>query len=183
MSAASPPGRSHSDAPTATALEPEPEEQPWWTVDRLKANTALGSGGNRDKALQRVLDGAHIGRWSVGAMLGFGSSGVVIQCADKRLGQVAIKFICSREPDPLRREVAFMQRVAHPNVCRYIEQCTLGGGLFAVILELLDISLAQLVERAPNGQLPEADVTQMSLQILAALQHMHEQQVIHRDVP
>ena len=116
-------------------------------------------------------------------MLGFGSSGVVIQCADKRLGQVAIKFICSREPDPLRREVAFMQRVAHPNVCRYIEQCTLGGGLFAVILELLDISLAQLVERAPNGQLPEADVTQMSLQILAALQHMHEQQVIHRDVP
>ena len=137
----------------------------------------------RDAVLQKVVDARQRGRWKLTAELGRGSAGVVFGSADNRFGQVAIKFSHAEDPKTLKREVTLLQRVAHPHICRYYEHHELHSGLWAVVLELLDGgSLAQLAEQSAQHRLPEADVTQMSLQILDALQFMHGQNVIHRDV-
>jgi serine/threonine protein kinase len=43
-------------------------------------------------------------------------------------------------------------------------------------------SLQQQIAEAPDQRLPEAAVTEMSLQVLQGLYFMHEKGVIHRDV-
>jgi serine/threonine protein kinase len=106
-----------------------------------------------------------------------------VRCTDKRLGAVAIKFASAAEPQRLEREAALMQRVAHPNICSLREHRLLEGGLFGMVLELMDGgSLQQQIAEAPDQRLPEAAVTEMSLQVLQGLYFMHEKGVIHRDV-
>jgi tRNA A-37 threonylcarbamoyl transferase component Bud32 len=139
---------------------------------------------DRLAALQRAADTWSPGRWVLaGQELGHGSSGVVVRCTDKRLGPVAIKFSIAREPLRLEREAALMQRVAHENICSLREHRLLEGGLFGMVLELMDGgSLQQQIAEAPDQRLPEAAVTEMSLQVLQGLYFMHEKGVIHRDV-
>eukprot|EP01047_Picozoa_sp_COSAG01_P015667 COSAG01_NODE_787_length_13598_cov_17.218535_4_plen_860_part_00 len=135
-------------------------------------------------ALQRAADTWSPGRWGLaGQELGHGSSGVVVRCTDKRLGPVAIKFSIAPEPLRLEREAALMQRVAHENICSLREHRLLEGGLFGMVLELMEGgSLQQQILDAPDHRLPEAEVTEMALQVLRGLQFMHEKGVIHRDV-
>jgi hypothetical protein len=138
----------------------------------------------RLEVLQCAADTWCAGRWVLGGQeLGHGSSGVVVKCTDKRLGPVAIKFASAAEPQRLEREAALMQRVAHPNICSLREHRLLEGGLFGMVLELMDGgSLQQQISEAPAHRLPEAAVTEMSLQVLQGLYFMHEKGVIHRDV-
>jgi serine/threonine protein kinase len=165
-------------------VPPEPDGRPGieepWTKEWL-----LGCCETASTALQAALTRLQPGRWTVGTKLGTGSGGVVMQCADGQLGKVAIKFICcctSTDRQRLQREVKLMHRAAHSHVCQCFEHHELHGGLFALVLELLDQTLCQVVKQMPNSRLSETTVTQMSLQILAALQHLHEKDVIHRDI-
>eukprot|EP01047_Picozoa_sp_COSAG01_P066283 COSAG01_NODE_9118_length_2545_cov_352.691742_2_plen_329_part_00 len=138
----------------------------------------------RRAALQAAVDAWNPKRWTLEQReLGHGSSGVVFACTDKRLGRVAIKFSHAAEPQKLEREAALMQRVAHENICALREHRLLEKGLFGMVLELMDGgSLQQQIAEAPDHRLPEAAVTEMSLQVLQGLYFMHEKGVIHRDV-
>jgi serine/threonine protein kinase len=137
----------------------------------------------RRAALQGSLGAWQPKRWKLGDELGHGSSGVVFACTDKRLGRVAIKFSHAAQPQKLEREAALMQRVAHENICALREHRLLEKGLFSMVLELMDGgSLEQALEQSDGGRLPQAEVVSMALQVLAGLQFMHEQSVIHRDV-
>jgi hypothetical protein len=159
---------------------PTPHSARYWT--QLLFDPARQT--QRLEALQRAADTWCAGRWVLaGQELGHGSSGVVVRCTDKRLGAVAIKFASAAEPQRLEREAALMQRVAHPNICSLREHRLLEGGLFGMVLELMDGgSLQQQIAEAPDQRLPEAAVTEMSLQVLQGLYFMHEKGVIHRDV-
>ena len=125
---------------TVVAAAAEPPESPTplserWTFERL-----MGRSPERNLELQSAVDAQHPGRWTLAegdSEMGRGGSGVVLQSTDNRLGLVAIKFSQGEEVQKLEREVALMQRVAHPNVCRYFEHYQLRGGLFAVVLELV----------------------------------------------
>jgi hypothetical protein len=140
----------------------------------------------RHDALQGAVDAWQPKRWVLGGKLGHGSSGVVMACTDKRLGRVAVKFShggTSQQLQKLEREAALMQRVAHENVCALREHRALEGGLFGMVLELMDGgSLEQALAQSVGGTLPQAEVVSMALQVLSGLQFMHEQKVIHRDV-
>jgi serine/threonine protein kinase len=132
--------------------------------------------------LQQTVDLWQQGRWVIQAEIGRGASGIVYLATDRRLGQAALKFSCD-EQRTLMREVAVMQRIAHPHVCTVHESNSFGSQLFGICLELLDAgSLEELANVLPAGQLPLSEVTRVGVHILQALQHMHEKSVLHRDI-
>eukprot|EP01043_Picozoa_sp_COSAG02_P055461 COSAG02_NODE_6430_length_3572_cov_8.968129_5_plen_273_part_01 len=138
-----PPERALAESPTPSSKR--------WTPHRL-----MNESPERTSALQEAIEAQHARRWTLSeSELGRGGNGVVFACEDKRLGQVAIKFVQADDPQKMQREAALMQRVAHPHICKYYEHFLLSGGLFGFVLELLDGgSLAQLAERA-GGQIAE----------------------------
>eukprot|EP01043_Picozoa_sp_COSAG02_P039595 COSAG02_NODE_3140_length_7296_cov_180.632347_1_plen_957_part_10 len=159
---------------------PTPHSARWGTV-------LQSEGPDRRVALQGVLDGWHKGRWVIEEReLGRGAGGVVFQSSDARLGRIAVKFACSDDPRTLEREAALMQRVAHDRICRLHEHhdhMSSAGRLFGMMLELLEMgSLSERIRGNTSGRLREFEVVQMSFDVLAALQFMHEQNVIHRDI-
>eukprot|EP01047_Picozoa_sp_COSAG01_P016748 COSAG01_NODE_866_length_13045_cov_12.921288_6_plen_1707_part_00 len=132
--------------------------------------------------LQTAADLWHDGRWVVRSHLGRGGSGVVILAHDARLGEVALKFSCE-DPRRLTREAALMQRVQHKHICNLMEASELQRDLFGFCLEYLNGgSFERVMEEAPQHRVRQYEVARMGSQVLQALQHMHAQGVIHRDV-
>ena len=144
--------------------------------------------GRRDH-LQAAVEGWKAGRWAIkDPAVGQGGGGVVFSSSDTHLGTVALKFMHGDEPKKPQREADLMQRVAHEHVCKLHESRVLDGGLFVMVMEMLDGG--SLAERMlPQGgseeeavHLPELEVIDMGADILSALAHMHGMGVIHRDV-
>ena len=76
-----------------------------------------------------------------------------------------------------------MQRVAHHAVCKlYEHRVSADGQLFAMIMELMEMgTLADRIKSQDDGRLREFETIQMAFDVLAALAHMHDMGVIHRD--
>jgi serine/threonine protein kinase len=107
--------------------------------------------------------------------------------AAHRLGQVvAIKVLpASKAKDPetfgrFQREARLAQRLKHPNVVRTF-QVGQSGNLHYLVMEYLEgETLAELLER--RGRLLPAEAAQLVYQALLGLQHIHEQNMVHRDL-
>jgi tRNA A-37 threonylcarbamoyl transferase component Bud32 len=150
----------------------------------LADRTAEGAERLREAA-QAQLEELKPGRWVLELELGRGSSGAVFKSSDARLRAVAIKLShCGDEPRRLEREAALMQRVSHERVCKLHEHhFSANQQLCAMVMELLEGgNLAQRLKGSPEGRLREFEVLQVGFDVLAALDFMHRQNVIHRDV-
>jgi serine/threonine protein kinase len=99
---------------------------------------------------------------------------------------VAIKILPpSRAKDPLilarfRREARLAVRLKHANVVRTFE-IDEDRGLHYLVMEYLDGETLDDVLRR-RGKLPPAEAVRLIHQALLGLQHLHEQDVVHRDL-
>lgn len=123
-------------------------------------------------------------RWAAVRRLGEGGQAEVWLAEDLELGEpVAVKLFrpdlspASRER--LRREVRIGRSLGHPGLVRVFELIEVGDRL-AIVMEW--VPGGSLVERLEVGPLPTSEVVTVARQTLEALAHLHERQVVHRDV-
>lgn len=121
-------------------------------------------------------------RYKFVRVLGTGANGIVSEALDTKSGEkVAIKAMHRIDTGlKLKREVATLRRVQHPNCIRLkkIEEtsdCTYlvmdlcsGGELFEKIMR--------------NGPLPEASARKIAVNLFEAVAHLHKNEIMHRDL-
>jgi serine/threonine protein kinase len=103
-----------------------------------------------------------------------------------RLGQtVAVKVLPpSKAKDAellarFQREARLATRLKHPNVVRTFQVGQ--ADVHYLVMEYLEgETLAEVLKR--RGRLPPAEAVRLAYQVLAGLQHVHEQGLVHRDV-
>ncbi len=125
------------------------------------------------------------GRYRVDRELGRGGMGVVYAAYDDELDRhVAIKTIAEAATNEearqrLRREARAGARIHHPNVCHLYEIGDDNGELF-IAMELLEGE--SLADRLNRGPLSVTEAIDISLQILSALEVLHQEGLVHRDL-
>ena len=124
-----------------------------------------------------------IGRYLILHKLGQGGMGVVYAAEDPSLGRrVALKTITQPDEESrqrFRREARAAASVSHPHACQIFEIGEDAGRLF-IAMELLDGE--PLAERLKRGPLALAETVSLGREMLGALDALHAQGVIHRDV-
>ena len=137
------------------------------------SGVAAGEAGTPDR----------IGRYRILHKLGQGGMGVVYAAEDTSLGRrVALKTITQPDDESrqrFRREARAAASVSHPHACQIFEIGEDTGRLF-IAMELLDGE--PLAERLKRGPLTLAESLNLGREMLSALDALHAQGVVHRDV-
>lgn len=123
------------------------------------------------------------GKWRVDALLGAGGMGVAYLATDLSLDRrVALKTLPSVSGDAfarLRGEARTMAALSHPNVATILGTETWRGTLILVCEYLPGGTLQQRLARGP---LPLQEALALGAALAGALDYMHTQRVMHRDV-
>ncbi|GIL46613.1 hypothetical protein Vafri_3574 [Volvox africanus] len=80
----------------------------------------------------------------------------------------------------LGQEVEVLARCCHPNVVRLLAACVTPPSL-CLVMELMDTSLEQLIQRAPGHLLPMSTVLQIAVDVARGLEYLHPT-IVHRDL-
>jgi serine/threonine protein kinase/WD40 repeat protein len=130
--------------------------------------------------------GQSLGQYRIEAKLGAGGMGVVYRARDTRLDRlVALKLVSGpllltpAARDNLLREGRAASALNHPNVCTVHEVGDVQGQMF-LVMEYVDGS--PLSKAIPVDGLPVELVLRYAIQIAEALEHAHENGVVHRDL-
>jgi eukaryotic-like serine/threonine-protein kinase len=132
------------------------------------------------------------GRFEIVRHLGSGGMGEVYEAIDRQLGRVALKTIrpvVTADPKLLSRfkkEVQLARKVSSRHVCRIHElflpeDLADGPRITFLTMEFLEgITLTDKIRK--DGPLPWREARTLALEICAALQCIHEEEIIHRDL-
>ena len=129
-------------------------------------------------------------RYKIEQILGRGGMGVVYKATDTQLDEtVAIKTlpgdVMSRSPEDLerfKREIRLARKITHRNVLRTYDYGESEGVYFISMEFVRGYTLAELLDEAPNRQMPARASVGLTRQICRGLQAAHEQGIIHRDI-
>ena len=129
-------------------------------------------------------------RYKIEQVLGRGGMGVVYKATDSQLDEtVAIKTlpgdVMTRSPEDLerfKREIRLARKITHRNVLRTFDYGEAEGVYFISMEFVRGYTLAELLDEAPNRQMPTRAAVGITRQICRGLQAAHEQGIIHRDI-
>ena len=129
-------------------------------------------------------------RYKIEQILGRGGMGVVYKAVDSQLDEtVAIKTlpgdVMTRSPEDLerfKREIRLARKITHRNVLRTFDYGEAEGVYFISMEFVRGYTLSELLDEAPNRQMPSRAAVGISRQICRGLQAAHEQGIIHRDI-
>lgn len=167
-------------------------------VDRLLAADATGTGvldlgwnpadGEQVRGLSGLADGQTVGAWRIISELGRGGMGVVY-LAERADGtyeqQVALKIIrggllaAAMEPRFIR-ERHILGRLQHPNIAHLLDAGATADGLPFLVMEL--VQGAPITDWCRQHQSSIDERLRLILQACDALQHAHQNLVVHRDL-
>jgi serine/threonine-protein kinase len=127
------------------------------------------------------------GRYQVTARIASGGMGEVYRAHDAVLArEVAIKVLHQTLAgdagfiDRFRREARSAALLSHPNIVAVHDWGSTDGTYFMVMEYIRGRNLRDLL--TANGRLEPAQVADVLLQVLAALEHAHRRGIVHRDV-
>ncbi len=140
--------------------------------------------GYNPSLLMAIPAGARLGPYEILSLLGSGGMGEVYKARDTRLDrEVAVKTLRQLEDEParrrFRREALSLAHLNHPNICQIFEIGEQDGRPF-ISMELLEGH--SLATRLAEGPLSIRAAIEIGAAVLAALQAMHEKNLVHRDV-
>ena len=126
-------------------------------------------------------------RWMRGNLIGSGAFAAVYQGLNTDTGQLmAIKQVtmtrarAATEFANFRKEIAFLQRFAHPNIVQYLGAQRDGMHLNILMEYVPGGSIAMLLRK--YSRLPERVVKGYVWQILTGLSYLHGREVVHCDI-
>jgi tRNA A-37 threonylcarbamoyl transferase component Bud32 len=125
------------------------------------------------------------GRYRLVEQIGSGGMGVVWRARDEKLDQtVALKQAQLNSPTAqrrLRREARIAAGITHPNVVTFHEAVDGEGGELWLVMEYVPSqSLSELLDGGRT--LSERQVRAIGMQLAGALEALHAQGIMHRDV-
>ncbi|HEY2018589.1 MAG TPA: protein kinase, partial [Bryobacteraceae bacterium] len=129
--------------------------------------------------------GDRLGPYQIVSLVGAGGMGEVYRARDTRLDRtVAIKILSaeidtSASREQFDREARAISSLTGPNICTLFDVGTQNDRAFLVMEYLEGETLA---ERLSRGPLPIRKVLEYSIQIAEALDQVHRQGLIHRDL-
>jgi eukaryotic-like serine/threonine-protein kinase len=133
-----------------------------------------------------LIQGARLGPYTIGSLLGAGGMGEVYRARDGKLDRdVAIKVLRAdvvgdRERlARFEREARVLAALNHPNIANVIG-LEGAGGTPALVMELVDGPTLAL--RIDEGPLPAEEAFEIARQIAEALEAAHDRGIIHRDL-
>jgi serine/threonine-protein kinase len=123
-------------------------------------------------------------RYRVIRRLGSGGAATVFLCEDQRLGRkVAVKRMHAHSPEDiqarLRREARLGASLSHQNLVSVFDTETYEEGVFIVMEYVEGETLADALARGP---LDAGRVIEILRGVAAALDHLHREGIVHRDV-
>ena len=132
------------------------------------------------------LIGKTLGHYRILEVVGQGGMATVYKAADLRDEKIAaVKVMLpylSRDEGlkkRFRQEAKMLSRLKHPNIVPILDYGEENGHLYYVLPYL---PLGSLTDRLTNGPISIEETAQIISQAAAALQHAHDEGVVHRDV-
>lgn len=130
------------------------------------------------------------GRYRIEQILGRGGMGVVYKAVDAQLDEtVAIKTlfgdVLTKSPEDLerfKREIRLARKITHRNVLRTYDYGEAEGVYFISMEFIRGYTLSELLDEAPQRQMPARAAVGITRQICRGLNAAHEQGIIHRDI-
>ena len=153
-------------------------------------STAAGVTAPANAAADLSLGHLFAGRYRIEQILGRGGMGVVYKATDAQLDEtVAIKTlpgdVMTRSPEDLerfKREIRLARKITHRNVLRTFDYGEAEGVYFISMEFVRGYTLTELLDEAPQRQMPSRAAVGITRQICRGLQAAHEQGIIHRDI-
>ncbi|XP_051128730.1 CBL-interacting serine/threonine-protein kinase 12-like [Andrographis paniculata] len=148
------------------------------------ASPALLSPTNAAK--QKEIKGLLLGRYEIGKLLGHGTFAKVYHARNVKTGDsVAIKVIDKEKIlkvgliAHIKREIAILRRVRHPNIVQLFEVMATKSKIFFV-MEF--VKGGELFNKVAKGRLKEEVARRYFQQLISAVAFCHERGVYHRDL-
>lgn len=127
------------------------------------------------------------GRYEVLEQVGGGGMSIVYRARDKYLNRiVAIKVLREHLTSDeefvarFRREAQAVASLSHPNIVS-IYDVGQDQGMYYLVMEMIEgRNLKEIIKE--KGKIPVNEAVEIAKQICEALEHAHQQQIIHRDI-
>ncbi|CAD0204075.1 unnamed protein product [Chrysodeixis includens] len=148
-----------------------------------RGGSAEGEAGTEE----RVTDMAQLYQIYPDEVLGSGQFGIVYGGLHRRTKRpVAIKVIDklrfpTKQEAQLKNEVAILQNLSHPGVVNLERMFETPERIF-VVMEKLKGDMLEMILSHENGRLTERITKFLVAQILVALKHLHEKNIVHCDL-
>ncbi|XP_075983011.1 serine/threonine-protein kinase D3 isoform X2 [Anticarsia gemmatalis] len=146
-----------------------------------------GPDAEPDGTEERVTDMAQLYQIYPDEVLGSGQFGIVYGGLHRRSKRpVAIKVIDklrfpTKQEAQLKNEVAILQNLSHPGVVNLERMFETPERIF-VVMEKLKGDMLEMILSHENGRLTERITKFLVAQILVALKHLHEKNIVHCDL-
>lgn len=125
-------------------------------------------------------------KYDIQGVIGMGAYGVVLRAVNKQTKEVvAIKKFKESDNNPIIKKIALREVKALKNVCdtnivKFIEAFRRENKL-NIVFEFVEKTVLEDIERSPEGVSPGL-IKSYIFQLLKALQYLHSNNLIHRDV-
>ncbi|XP_061974584.1 CBL-interacting serine/threonine-protein kinase 1 isoform X2 [Populus nigra] len=141
----------------------------------------------KEEEKQKKEKGMQLGKYELGRTLGEGNFGKVKLAKNIETGQpFAVKILEKNRiidlkiTDQIKREIATLKLLKHPNVVRLHEVLASKSKIY-MVLEY--VTGGELFDRiASKGKLPEAEGRKMFQQLIDGVSYCHSKGVFHRDL-
>ncbi len=134
-----------------------------------------------------ALQSALVRRYVIERELGHGGTATVYLAQDLKHGRlVALKVLrpelaaAAISAERFHREIGILAKLSHPNILKLIDSGEAAGLLYCVTHYVDGETLRHRLTR--EGQLPLADVLQITGEVAEALGYAHQHDVVHRDI-
>ncbi|XP_023208802.1 serine/threonine-protein kinase PAK 2-like [Xiphophorus maculatus] len=163
---------------------PTPDTESPKAADRQKAK---GGKMTDEEIMEKLRSIVSVGdpkkKYTRFEKIGQGASGTVYTAIDVATGQeVAIKQInLQKQPkkELIINEILVMKELKNPNIVNFVDSFLVGDELFVVMEYLAGGSLTDVVTETC---MDEAQIAAVCREVLQALEFLHANQVIHRDI-
>jgi hypothetical protein len=132
-----------------------------------------------------LLPGFQLGRYAIEAPISQGAMGAVYRAVNRVSGEaVAVKrLLDTRHAARFEIEARLLSQLEHPRVVAVRDHFQDAEGVYYLVMDLVEgTEVGKMIEERGKPGLPVPEVIEYTRQACEALQYVHDQRIVHRDV-